>query len=117
MKTEKIEHNGLGKSKFSSFSVHLYYYCYYLQENNKPTKSRERERENLEAFLLGERGVCVRVSAGAQENRFYMPLLDIFFNYITKIQPYNNTTTREREILPEIKEILGKFLDQEREVV
>ena len=89
------------------------------QQNNKVERERgrEREREFLEAFLLGERGVCVRVSAGAQENRFYMPLLDIFFNYITKIQPYNNTTTREREILPEIKEILGKFLDQEREVV
>ena len=87
MKTEKIEHNGLGKSKFSSFSVHLYYYCYYLQENKKTTKEREREREFLEAFLLGERGVCVRMIVRAQENGFYMPLLDIFFNYITKIQP------------------------------
>ena len=89
----------------------------YKKTTNQQSREREREREILEAFLLGERGVCVRVSAGAQENRFYMPLLDIFFNYITKIQPYNNTTTREREILPEIKEILGKFLDQEREVV
>ena len=97
----------------------VYTYIIIVTTYKKTTnqQSREREREILEAFLLGERGVCVRVSAGAQENRFYMPLLDIFFNYITKIQPYNNTTTREREILPEIKEILGKFLDQEREVV
>ena len=59
----------------------------YKKTTNQQSREREREREILEAFLLGERGVYVRVSAGAQENRFYMPLLDIFFNYITKIQP------------------------------
>ena len=57
------------------------------QQSWEREREREREREFLEAFLLGERGVCVRVSVGAQENGFYMPLLDIFFNYITKIQP------------------------------
>ena len=61
--------------------------CKKTTKQQSQEREREREREFLEAFLFVERGVCVRVSVRAQENGFYMPLLDIFFNYITKIQP------------------------------
>ena len=61
----------------------------YKKTTNQQSRERERERERESSWKLSyyERGVCVRVSVRAQENGFYMPLLDIFFNYITKIQP------------------------------
>ena len=59
----------------------------YKKTTKQQSQEREREREILEAFLLAERGVCLRMGVGAQRNSFYMPLLDIFLNYITKIQP------------------------------
>ena len=52
----------------------VYTYIVTITTYNKTTKLRERERERgreiLQTFLLGERRVCLGVSVGAQENGF-----------------------------------------------